>query len=325
MPEASESNVEVRPYEAGDRALWDRLVEESRSNHFFFRRDYMEYHRDRFEDASRVVLEAGTPVAAFPANRAGEEVVSHGGLTFGGIISGPRLTTRRTVRALRAILASYAAEGATSLRYKAVPAIYHQVPAEEDLYALFVVDARLVRRDCAAALRPAERPRPSKGRRAAVRSARAAGFEVGREDAFGEFMELEDEALRRRHGTAPVHTPAEMEMLGAAFPENIKLFTARRGGELEGGVLIYETPAVAHAQYIAGTERAYAEHALDAIVAHLIEDEYAAKPWFDFGISTTEEGRDLNTGLMRNKESFGGRAIAYDTYVVGLEDADAVG
>jgi hypothetical protein len=325
LPGAADSDVEVRPYEPGDRALWDRLVEESRSRHFFFRRDYMDYHRDRFEDASRIVLAGGTPVAAFPASRHGEEIVSHGGLTFGGILSGPKLTTRRTVEALRALLTSYAAEGATTLRYKAVPAIYHLVPAEEDLYALFVAGARLVRRDVAAALDPRERPRPSKGRRAAVRQALGAGIEVAREDAFAEFMELEDEALRRRHGTAPVHTPAEMEMLAAAFPDNIKLFTARREGALQGGVLVYETPVVAHAQYIAGTEQAYAEHALDAVLAHLIEDEYAAKPWFDFGISTTEEGRNLNTGLMRNKESFGGRAVVYDTYEVGLEDADAVG
>jgi hypothetical protein len=325
LPGAADSDVEVRPYEAGDRELWDQLVEESRSRHFFFRRDYMDYHRDRFEDASRIVFEDGTPVAAFPANRSGSEIVSHGGLTFGGILSGPKLTTRRTVEVLPALLASYAAEGVETLRYKAVPAFYHLVPAEEDLYALFLAGATLVRRDCAAALRPAHRPRPSKGRRAAVRQARAAGFEVGREDAFGEFMRLEDEALRRRHGTAPVHTPAEMEMLAATFPDNIKLFTARRDGELEGGVLIYETAAVAHAQYIAGTERAYSEHALDAVVAHLIEEEYAAKPWFDFGISTTEEGRNLNTGLMRNKESFGGRAVAYDTYLVRLEDADALG
>jgi hypothetical protein len=325
LPAAADSEVEVRPYEAGDRELWDRLVADSRSNHFFFRRGYMEYHRDRFEDVSRIILEAGRPVAAFPANRTGDVIVSHGGLTFGGILSGPRLTTRRTVEVLAAIRGSYAAEGATMLRYKAVPAIYHQVPAEEDLYALFLAGAELIRRDAAAALRPADRPRPSKGRRAAVRSARTAGFEVAREDGFGEFMELEDEALRRRHGTVPVHTPAEMEMLAHAFPDNIKLFTARRAGELEGGVLIYETPMVAHAQYIGGTERAYAEHALDAIVAHLIEGEYATKPWFDFGISTTEEGRNLNTGLMRNKESFGGRAIAYDTYELRLGDADAVG
>lgn len=325
MPEGDDRDVEVRPYDPGDRDVWERLVEGSRSRHFFFRRGYMEYHRDRFEDASRIVLSGGTPVAAFPANRDGETVVSHGGLTFGGILSDSKLTTRRTVAVLRALLASYAAEGATELRYKAVPAIYHLVPAEEDLYALFVCGATLARRDVAAALRADERPRSSKGRRAAVRQARAAGFEVGRDDAFGEFMRLEDEALRRRHGTAPVHSASEMEKLAAAFPDNIKLFTARRDGELHGGVLIYETPAVAHAQYIAGSELAYREHALDAVIADLIEEQYATKPWFDFGISTTEEGRSLNTGLMRNKESFGARAIAYDTYLVRLEDADALG
>ncbi|MGH2939061.1 MAG: GNAT family N-acetyltransferase [Solirubrobacterales bacterium] len=322
-PEHNE--VEVRPYGPADQQVWDGVVEASRSRHFFFRRGYMDYHCDRFQDASRILFEGETPVAVFPANRAGTEIVSHGGLTFGGLLSDAKLTTRRTVAALRALFAAYAGEGVTSLRYKAMPAIYHLVPAEEDLYALFVADATLVRRDCAAALRPQDHPRPSKGRRAAIRRARSAGFEVDRDEAFADFMQLEDQALRRRHGTAPVHTPAEMELLAGAFPDHIKLFTARRDGELYGGVLVYETPTVAHAQYIAGTEAAYDENALDAVLGHLIEDVYADKRWFDFGISTTEDGRNLNTGLMRNKESFGGRAVAYDTYVVGLEDVDALG
>lgn len=318
-------SVEVKPYRDSDAELWNRVVENSRSRHFFFRRAYMDYHRDRFEDASRIILEGDTPIALFPANRVGTEIVSHGGLTFGGLLSDPKLTTRRTVGALQALFASYAREGVSTVRYKAVPSIYHLVPAEEDLYALFLADAALVRRDCAAALRPGRHPKPSKGRRAARKRACSAGFEVARDAAIGDFMRLEDEALRRRHGTAPVHTPEEMERLASAFPDNIKLFTARREGELYGGVLIYETPTVAHAQYIAGTEAAYAENALDAVLGRLIEDVYAAKRWFDFGISTTEEGRSLNTGLMRNKESFGGRAVVYDTYLVSLEGDYAVG
>jgi hypothetical protein len=318
---AAESALLARPYTEADRELWDRLVEASRSAHFFFLRDYMEYHRDRFEDASLVVLDGDRPVALLPASRHGEEVVSHGGLTFGGLVSTASLTTRRTIAALAAVIERLRADGATSLRYKAMPHIYDAVPAEEDLYALFLADARLVRRDPSAALRPGERPAPSKGRRAALGQARRVGLEVSREEAFAEFMDLEHEALQRRHGVAPVHSGAEMASLAARFPRNIKLFTARRASELLGGVLVYETAVVAHAQYIAGTEAGYELHALDAVVDHLIETEYRAKRWFDFGISTTEEGRNLNLGLIRNKESYGARAVAYDTYVLALEDA----
>ncbi|HEU4707473.1 MAG TPA: GNAT family N-acetyltransferase [Solirubrobacterales bacterium] len=325
MAGEASSGLEARPFEDGDREAWDRLVEESRSCHFLFRRDYMEYHRDRFEDASLVVVDGDAPVALLPASRDGAVVVSHGGLTFGGLISSPRLTTRRTVEALEAVLDRLRRDGAGSLTYKAVPAIYHRVPAEEDLYALFLAGAALVRRDCSAALRPASRLPYTKGRRTAVRQGKGAGLAVSRDDAFAEFMALEADALARRHKVTPVHTPEEMQRLAARFPDNIKLFTARRGGELLGGVIVYETPMVAHAQYIAGSESGYSEHALDAVVDFLISEEYAAKPWFDFGISTTEEGRVLNEGLIRNKESFGARAIVHDVYRVELGARDEMG
>lgn len=318
------SELTVRPYEEGDRPAWDALVEESRSSHFLFRRDYMEYHQDRFEDASLVVLDRDAPVAILPANREGGVVVSHGGLTFGGLISTPKLTTRRTVQALEAVLARLRQDAAESLVYKAVPAIYHRVPAEEDLYALFLLGGVLVRRDCSAALRPADHPAYTKGRRTAVRQSRGAGLLVGRDGAWAEFMALEAEVLARRHDVSPVHSPEEMQRLAIAFPDNIKLFTARRDDDLLAGVIVYETPMVAHAQYIAASEQGYADHALDAIIDFLIAEEYADKAWFDFGISTTEEGRALNEGLIRNKESYGARAVVHDIYRVELGGPHAV-
>ncbi|MEP6911405.1 MAG: GNAT family N-acetyltransferase, partial [bacterium] len=54
--------------------------------------------------------------------------------------------------------------------------------------------------------------------------------------------------------------------------------------------------------------------ALDLILDFLINEYYAAKDYFDFGVSTEEEGRYLNAGLAEHKESFGGRAVVYDTY-----------
>ena len=44
----------LESYGPGDRAAWDAFVRASKNGNFLFLRDYMEYHRDRFEDASLV-------------------------------------------------------------------------------------------------------------------------------------------------------------------------------------------------------------------------------------------------------------------------------
>ena len=320
MGEQPDSGLAVRPYAPEDKASWDALVDASRSRHFLFRRDYMDYHRDRFEDASLVATEGEALVAALPANRNGDEVVSHGGLTFGGLLSGPELTTRRTVALMGQLLDRLRGDGVRTLSYKVVPHIYHRIPAEEDLYALFVHGAALVRRDCSSAVHQDGRLGYTKGRRSALRSAEKAGLRIAQDMDFAGFMQLEDETLRRRHGVGAVHSAEEMTLLAGRFPENIKLFTGRDGDELLGGVIVYETEVVAHAQYIAATERGYEDHALDAVIDHLLEVEYPEKRWFDFGISTTDDGRALNEGLARNKESYGARAVVYDTYAVELNE-----
>jgi hypothetical protein len=109
-----------------------------------------------------------------------------------------------------------------------------------------------------------------------------------------------------------------MELLARRFPDEITLTVARRDGVLLAGVLVYETETVAHAQYIGATPEGHEAHALDVLLEHLIAERYRDKRFFDFGISTEDEGRRLNEGLARNKESFGGRAVVYDRYALDL-------
>jgi hypothetical protein len=310
--------LQVRRFGPGDEAAWDDLVGHSRARHFFFRRGYMTYHSDRFADYSLLVHDGERLVACLPANRDGNTVVSHGGLTFGGLIDDGSLGTRRTVEALGAVLTFLAAEGATSLVYKPVPHIYHVFPGEEDLYALFVHDAELFRRDVSSTLRPTGGPEMTKGRRSAIRQAERAGVTVAGSDDFARFMAIEARALGERHGVAPAHTGAELALLAGRFPDNIRLTGGFLGGRLVAGVVVYETETVAHAQYIGATEEGYDGHALDLVVAHLIGERYRDKRFFDFGISTVESGRVLNEGLIRNKESFGARATNHDFYRLRL-------
>ena len=84
------------------------------------------------------------------------------------------------------------------------------------------------------------------------------------------------------------------------------------------GIVIYESANVAHAQYISATEEGRSLGALDCIVEVLLNEVYPDKPYFDFGISTLENGRTLNVGLIQNKESYGARATVYDFYELSL-------
>jgi hypothetical protein len=309
---------QAQPYDPSLAALWDAIVRAARARHFVFERAYMDYHADRFSDGSLVLLDDGQPVAALPASRHGDELVSHGGLTFGALLSDERMTTARAVGALEAVVRRLRDDGVRRWTCKPLPHIYHLAAAEEDLYGLAVLGASLDRREASAAVRGGTRTAYSSERARAVRRARGEGLKVGRSDDFAEFLALVEDVLSRRHETSPVHSAAEMSSLAASFPDAIKLFAVRGpDGTMLAGTIVYETPAVAHAQYIACSDEGRRLRAQDGLFDHLLTDVYAAKPWFDFGISNERDG-SLNAGLMRNKEGFGARCVVHDRYVMEL-------
>jgi hypothetical protein len=307
----------VEPYR-GQKEDWDKVVSGSRAPHFLFFRDYMEYHAERFRDVSLLLYDGRRLAGVLPANAVDDVVYSHAGLTFGGIVADARMTAHRMLAALEAVIEHLRPAGIRKLVYSPVPHIYQAVPADEDLYALFRLGARLVRRDLSSAIDLAHSVRPTKGRRSSAKRAAEAGIRVAQGIDYATFMELEREVLERRYGAVPTHTSAELAGLAARFPQGIKLYTAADDSGMLAGVVVYETDLVAHAQYIGVSEEGRRRKALDAILAHLLGDVYAQKRYFDFGISTKDDGRLLNAGLVRNKESYGARGVAYDRYELDL-------
>lgn len=312
--------ISVKRYSAENRAEWSNFISNSKNGTFLFNRDYMEYHADRFADCSLLFRDADDKLAAvLPANLTGDALVSHGGLTFGGVISGSRMKTPQMLEIFENLIAFARGEKLKRIVYKAVPHIYHAQLAEEDLYSLFRSGARLIRRDVSTTIRLGERLSLSKGRKWTINQSRKNKIEVRESEDFETFMRLEAELLAAKYNTVPVHTAAEIELLAIRFPENIKLFAAFLNDEMLAGVIIYESETVAHAQYIASTDEGKHLFALDAVLQFLIADVYAGKKFFDFGISTERQGTYLNNGLINFKESWGGRAVVYDAYEIAVE------
>ena len=77
-------NYTVRLYEGNDYENWNAFIGQAKNATFLFHRDFMEYHSDRFQDYSLIVLDGEKWVAVLPANVVENQVFSHQGLTYGG-------------------------------------------------------------------------------------------------------------------------------------------------------------------------------------------------------------------------------------------------
>jgi hypothetical protein len=302
-------------YEPSFAAEWNRFVAAARNGHFLFDRGFMEYHSDRFSDFSLLFFDKAQLIGVLPANRRDDTVYSHQGLTFGGIVAGDRLGAERMLAVVDALRGHLAQAGVHSLVYKPVPHIYHRRPAEEDLYALFRHGAELVRRDISTSIDYGCPLKATPTRQASLRKAQAAGVHLNESNRWEECWELLTTVLRSRHALQPVHSITEILLLHRRFPKAIRLFTAQvPAGPVLAGVVIFETATVAHAQYGAVSDEGRRIRALDALYMFLINYYRQSKRWFDFGISSEQDGRMLNPGLANQKEEFGGTGVAYDTY-----------
>jgi hypothetical protein len=158
--------------------VWNDFVKKSTNGVFLFFRDYMDYHSDRFADQSLLFFENDKLIALLPANREQGDLVSHGGLTFGGIVTNERMSIALMHHLFEHLALYLRNEGCRKIIYKPVPHIYHRVPSEEDLYVLFVKNARLVRRDLSATIALRNRLPYAKGRKWSINKAKKA--EIGR-------------------------------------------------------------------------------------------------------------------------------------------------
>lgn len=313
--------ISVARYDPADAAEWNAFVARSRNGTFLFDRRYMDYHADRFTDASLVIRADGRLLAVLPADRRDAVVRSHGGLTYGGLVLDESAGLGAVGEMLAGVSGRFREDGATTLVYKPVPWIYARMPSEEPLYALHRAGARLVGRDVLTVYETGRRGTVQDRRTRAVKKARKAGLTVSESRDYAAFWPVLDANLRQRHGVSPVHSVTEISMLAARFPENIRLFTAGAGSALEAGAVVYVSSEVCHVQYNAASETGKEIGALDLVLEHLAGAFQGAVRFFDFGASTEERGAYLNEGLVSYKEGFGGRTVVQDTYELPLTAA----
>ena len=276
----------------------------------------MDYHSDRFTDHSLLVYRQGKLYALLPANERDHTLYSHQGLTYAGLLTTTKATTEDICEVFVAIRQYLKSLGFQKMIYKPIPWIYHQIPAEEDLYALFKeCNAQISVRNISAVI---DLHHPLKWyniRKQGAKKAFNQPIHIECSEDYATFWEILSTNLMKTYQATPVHTLEEIKLLHARFPESIKLYVAlQEDGKMLGGTLLYITPKVVHTQYISASEEGKQKHALDALFMQLIQQEYKDWDYFDFGTSNENGGKVLNTSLIYQKEGFGGRGVVYDTY-----------
>lgn len=312
---------DIKRYSSLDKDVWNGFLQTAKNSSLLFDRGYMDYHSDRFYDHSLMIYRKGKLFALLPANEDSGIFYSHQGLTYGGMIMSPKANTVDIINIFQLTNNYLKAEGLKKVVYKPTPYIYHDVPSQEDLYALFrLTDAKIVGRQISSTIYLNNKIKFIESRKSGIRKAVRSGITVSRSDDYDSFWNILGTNLQDKYDVKPVHNIAEIKLLANRFPDRIRLYAAFSNDcRMLGATVVYiVNNNVIHTQYISASKEGKDLGALDLLFDYLINEEFPSYAVFDFGQSTEQRGSVLNESLIFQKEGFGGRGVLYDIYEYNL-------
>ncbi len=313
--------LRVEQYSAEKKVAWNAFVKQAKNATFLFDRNFMDYHQDRFQDFSLMIYEKQKLIAVLPANRVGNEIFSHQGLTYGGFILSRKIKFEKVLETVKESLKYLEEQNILKLQLKLVPKIYHIYPSDEIDYLLFLLNANIIRRDISSTIQINEALKIQSNRLEGVKKAVKNGLRIEKTTNFNEFWDkILIPNLLKAHQAKPVHSSNEIKKIAKNFRENIHQYTVYNDSKIVGGATVFETKKVAHIQYISADENRQQLGTLDFLFHYLIEKEFKDKSYFDFGTSNEAQGLKLNKGLLYWKECFGGRSVVHDFYEIEIKN-----
>jgi len=303
-------------YNSTLKSQWDNFIDESKNGTFLFKRDFIEYHNNRFDDHSFLFYKLDKLMAVFPANRLNDRIYSHQGLTYGGLILSEHTKFSDVFQILTLLLSHLHETNYSSLTLKEIPMIYKSLPSDEVNYLLYRMKAELIRRDILSVVKLGNNSY-SRDRIQGRKRGEKFKLTIEESSSFKEFWNsILIPNLKNKHNVSPVHSLKEIIRLNNLFPKNIRQFNVYSNDKIVAGTTIFETKTTAHVQYISANTEKNKLGSLDYLFTYLIEEVFNTKDYFDFGNSNENNGEFVNQGLLYWKEGFGARSITQDFYEI---------
>ena len=310
-------NYSVQKYHENDYEKWNAFIAQAKNATFLFHRDFMEYHKDRFEDYSLIVLNDEKWVAVLPANVVDNQVFSHQGLTFGGLVCLEDVKVELIETVFESILAFFKENKMNNFILKPILDFYQSRVSNELNYFLFQNKASLMKRSMNLVIDYSKPLRISKSKLKHYRRVSKLGISIEEAVDCNLFWnQILIPRLEEKYQTKPVHSLEEINQLKTSFPENIKQFNAYYEGEIVAGITLFISKKVVKSQYGATSLKGESVRVLDFLFIKLINEYSFEYSFFDMGI--VDDGDFYNKGLLKQKEELGCSVYLQDVFKIEL-------
>lgn len=313
-------NYVVRQYQQSDYDAWNAFVDQAKNATFLFHRDFMEYHQDRFEDFSLLIFDKNKLVAILPANRVGDTVYSHQGLTYGGLVYDKKMKIGEVDEIFDQLLVYLKTNAFINLFWNPIPVFY--IPNGNSAIDFFIVknQGHLYRKEMNLVVNLREEILISKSKLKHFRKIENLNLEVVEEASFSAFwIHVLEKRLLEKHNVKPIHSLAEISYLKEKFPNSIKQFSVYFENEIIAGITLFESENGVKSQYGATTLIGEKYRALDYLFIKLIEKyKKEGKHFFDMGIVNENNEKGYNSGLLQQKQELGCSVYNQDFYKIVL-------
>jgi len=314
--------LKIVPYKDSDAELWDGFCANDTNATFLHTRRYLSYHQNKFIDHSLLIYAEEKLIGLFPIgiSKSTDSVpMSHPGISYGGIIHSGKLLGESMIEAFNLSMDYIKNLGYQKFIYRPIPHIYNRFPAQDDIYSLHRMGAKLTRCDLSSTINLANRRKVEAKRIKKQLNINSKYSLVSDFSKIQVFWLLLETNLNEKYKILPTHTLNEIIHLKKFFPENLELITVSNSNECIAGLVIYWTEQVGHIQYIASNNLGREENAVDVLVEKAISFAIEKEVTFlDFGHSNESYGQILNSGLYGFKSKFGGGGVALLEFTINL-------
>ncbi len=308
-------NIQIVSYNKSKQEEWNNFVKLSKNGTFLFYRNFMEYHSDRFLDASLMIFYKNRLVSLFIANQLEDSIYSHQGLTYGGFILKDSIGVSKLEDILKSVLVFYYNKGIKLLTIKSIPVFYHKTACFE-LDSIFLELGSIYRREQNFGIDYRYPINFHKTKLKHYRKQSSIGFEIKISNNFEPFWnEILIPRLSEKHSASPVHTLDEIQLLNERFPENIVQYDLYLDENLLAGITCFKTHNVVKSQYGATSQLGEKYRALDYLFISLIQQfKQEGYEFFDMGIVSG------NYSLLKQKEELGANQYLQDFYKININE-----
>ena len=316
--------LRIQRYTAKHKKIWDDFLAVDPRYSFLFYRDFMEHHKDRFEDYSLMIFHDATLIGLFPAALTNQnQIQSHSGLSYGGLLYDSNTFERDFVSEMyQAIIAFLNKKGITKVNIKLPPSFYNTGIAEQtDVIKQLKGDMEKSFLSMAVDMTRALKIHKSKLKRYKNRKLKME-FSIHNNNDFKDFWtNVLIPCLHEKHQASPVHSCSEIESLHEYFPNTIVQWNLYYEDIIIAGITLFIKNNIVRSQYGA-TRLGYERLApLDYLYIYLME-LYSEKGFQFFDMGSIPPSNDLTypQGLVNYKKELGCDIYAQHQFVMSHEN-----